>query len=139
LPEPVRDLGDLIDLINQRLELVLGGVAGHLYLKADLIRDRGFSYEVPAHLHSNAAQFDAGCARIAEEVIGDASGDHNIEQLSTVEATPSTPAFDGPIHYRRERPSTAKRRDLAVDVLGFHLDMHAYSSLLPKQHALSGY
>jgi hypothetical protein len=84
LPERVGDLGDLVDPIDQRPEPVLGNVAGYFDLVPDLIRNRRLTHEVSAHLDPDVARFDAGRPDLAEEVVGDAPGNREIQQLPAV-------------------------------------------------------
>jgi hypothetical protein len=75
LPERVRDLGDLVNPIDENSKLFLGGITRHFYLVADLLGDRRFAHEIPTHLHPYLTQFYASCTSVTEEIIGDAPCD----------------------------------------------------------------
>jgi hypothetical protein len=99
LPERIRDLGDLVNPIDQSSKLFLGSITRHFYLVAYLLRDRRLAYEVPTNLHPYATQFYASCPSVAEEVIGDAPCDREVQKLPAVgdlANTHAAPARTGP-------------------------------------------
>src|SRR5829696_3383190 len=125
LPERVGDLGYFVDLVYQGLEPVFGGVALQFDLVEDLVRDHGLAREVSGHFYPDALQPDADRPGLAEEVVGDAPGHREVQQLPAAEAEPSAPTLGGPIHHQRELLGRAERGDSAIDVPGLHFDVHA--------------
>jgi hypothetical protein len=55
------------------------------------------------HRDSHARERDARGGRLAEEVVRDAPGDREIEQLSAVEPEPAAAGLRGPVDHERVR------------------------------------
>src|SRR5215470_17614672 len=117
----VRDLGDPVDALDELVQALARGVAIELDLVLDRLGDGRVAGEVAAHADAHARQLDPVGPRLAEEVVRDAAGDGQVEQLAAVEAEPTATAVDGAVDDERERlgapdggrpPGQAPRLDL---------------------------
>jgi hypothetical protein len=112
----VRDLGDAIDPLHQGAQLLGRSIAPDLHVVGDRLGHRRVAGEIASHGYPDAGQLDPVGTRFAEQVVRDAAGDREIEQLAAVEAEPSSARFHGTIDDERVRPGRTDRCRLPVDV-----------------------
>ena len=94
----------------------------------DRRRDRGIPFEVAADDDAHALELDSLGAGLAEEVVGDAPGDGEVEELPAVEPEPAATRFGRPVDDERVGAGAPDRRRLAGDVP--HLDLEHRSPIL---------
>ena len=69
-PQRVRDLRDLVDVLDKLAESLGRGVRRELDVVLDVVRDRRISAEVPLDAHADAIELDPRGPGFAEEVVG---------------------------------------------------------------------
>ena len=79
----VRNLGDCVDALDQGLKLVRRRITVELDVVLHLARDRRVTGEVSSHPDTNAIDGEPGGARLAEEIVRDATCDREVEELSS--------------------------------------------------------
>jgi hypothetical protein len=120
LTNRARDLGDGLDLGEERLEVGRWGVA----LEDDVVDDRGrplaAGREVAVVGNGDPGQRQAAGIGLAIQVVRDARGDRQVQELAAVETSAARlPTIGitrrGPIGDERERPRPAERGRSPVD------------------------
>src|SRR5690606_32957664 len=107
-----RDLRDGVHVRNEVAQHLLVSLARELDVVGDTGGCRGSAREIAVDMDEHPMQTQAPATGLPEQVVRDARGDREMEQLATAEALPAATRRPRTVHDERVRSRATERGDL---------------------------